>query len=116
MPTQERQISAIGQINEMDSALKAYNTSRADDDIQALLLAMYRKCDCHMRDKESLLRRMRNQELYKEFLESKEHKNKDEEEIDKDIRRKSEKKKLGVYGYHSPPREEEGGGEIWRRR
>lgn len=75
MPSQKRQIEAIDEINEMSSATEAFDATRRDNSIQALLLAMYQKCDCRLRYRESLLRRMRNQKLYHEFLQAQEKKN-----------------------------------------
>jgi len=72
MPSEKKQLAAIDEINEMASPMSVYDASRVDDSIQAILLAVYQKCDCRMRYKESLLRRMRNQKLYQEFLRTQE--------------------------------------------
>lgn len=65
-------MEAIQDINKMDTADQAYHTVQEDNSVQAMLQSMYKKCDCHLRYKESLLKRMNNQKLYREFLEAKE--------------------------------------------
>ena len=62
-------------------------------------MAVYKKCDCHIRYKESLMRRMRNQEMYFEYLEQKLDKKHNKGE-DPPHRTKTEKS--GLYGYTQP--------------
>lgn len=113
MPSKEHQIDAIDEINRIDSPEQAYHTSRMDNSVHAMLLAVYQKCDCHMRYKESLLRRMRNQELYKQFLREKEEKNK--YSADKKHKR-TKSDYLKVYGYEQPPeRRREGASKVGAR-
>ena len=93
-------MEAIEECNQMKTVNEAYDGTKRDNAIMALLLTMYKKCDCRLRYKESLLRRMRNQNLYHEFLKAQEEKMKLKGD-DYETRKKFNSR--GMYGYQINP-------------